>query len=567
MSGASNLAHDPPASDVYGLDDYGLQNNSPMLKALRPNLAPSPSPPPAIPLPKVPPSQGDAILIHYLDGGKRPEIAAAAGLEPLVKLDDGEYDSDQSSSSDEFSDDEPDKHIVSPVMSSSPQPADPAPTTAAGPIDSLKSLAAGAFAVLQAGVSTPDETQERPNGTPEDQEMVTEEEDRSPTITVQHVQPQQPPTPQQQDYPQTQPQPPPPPPQSQAQTPQQLPQRTPSLRNPNKPVLAAPISPYSHPDLYSPRQPNSGQGLRFPNDLKSPTALPSSCLPGHGDGPLPPLQILSPRSESSGQTLLPPIRSQLGEQLEHPSNFDKELSMRIPHTPSFPHSPPGPGLPRMTPLHGGHHNVSPPISPQNFGQNSMPSPAQSIGSMLSPLYGTYSSNGSTNSHYRAGAEYSSSNNTETPSSDTISTPTTSVSATERMSIDNMTNPQTGSYVCKFAGCTAAPFQTQYLLNSHTNVHSSARPHYCSVKGCPRSEGGKGFKRKNEMIRHGLVHDSPGYVCPFCPDREHKYPRPDNLQRHVRVHHVDKDKDDPLLRDVLSQRPDGPNRGRRRRGAP
>jgi hypothetical protein len=33
-----------------------------------------------------------------------------------------------------------------------------------------------------------------------------------------------------------------------------------------------------------------------------------------------------------------------------------------------------------------------------------------------------------------------------------------------------------------------------------------------------------------MIRHGLVHSSPGYICPFCPDREHRYPRPDNLQR-------------------------------------
>jgi hypothetical protein len=32
----------------------------------------------------------------------------------------------------------------------------------------------------------------------------------------------------------------------------------------------------------------------------------------------------------------------------------------------------------------------------------------------------------------------------------------------------------------------------------------------------------------------LVHDSPGYVCPFCADREHKYPRPDNLQRYVIV---------------------------------
>lgn len=77
---------------------------------------------------------------------------------------------------------------------------------------------------------------------------------------------------------------------------------------------------------------------------------------------------------------------------------------------------------------------------------------------------------------------------------------------------------------------------KYLLNSHANVHSSVRPHYCPVKGCPRSEGGRGFKRKNEMIRHGLVHDSPGYVCPFCIGPEHKYPRPDNLQRYRRVKH-------------------------------
>lgn len=38
-------------------------------------------------------------------------------------------------------------------------------------------------------------------------------------------------------------------------------------------------------------------------------------------------------------------------------------------------------------------------------------------------------------------------------------------------------------------------------------------------------------------------------------------------RHVRVHHVDRDKDDPQLREVLAQRPEGPSRGRRRRGAP
>lgn len=86
------------------------------------------------------------------------------------------------------------------------------------------------------------------------------------------------------------------------------------------------------------------------------------------------------------------------------------------------------------------------------------------------------------------------------------------------------------YKCAFDGCTAAPFQTQYLLNSHANVHYSARPHFCPVKGCPRGEGGKGFKGKNEMLRHGLIHRSLGYICPFCKDREHKYPRPDKLQR-------------------------------------
>ncbi|EER43268.1 C2H2 zinc finger protein [Histoplasma capsulatum H143] len=120
------------------------------------------------------------------------------------------------------------------------------------------------------------------------------------------------------------------------------------------------------------------------------------------------------------------------------------------------------------------------------------------------------------------------------------------------------------FKCNYPDCKAEPFQTQYLLNSHANVHSQNRPYYCPVKGCPRGEGGKGFKRKNEMKRHGLVHDSPGYVCPFCPDQQHTYPRPDNLQRHVRVHHVDKDREDPELRQVLAQRPEGGMRGRRRR---
>ncbi|KAH7063407.1 hypothetical protein B0J12DRAFT_563064 [Macrophomina phaseolina] len=160
-------------------------------------------------------------------------------------------------------------------------------------------------------------------------------------------------------------------------------------------------------------------------------------------------------------------------------------------------------------------------------------------------------------------------------SDAYSPPTRPRSDSHRMSIDGITHPNPAQiqhvpphgstgFKCDYPGCNAPPFQTQYLLNSHANVHSQARPHYCPVPGCSRGEGGKGFKRKNEMIRHGLVHDSPGYVCPFCPERDHKYPRPDNLQRHVRVHHVDKDKDDPQLREVLAQRPEGGGRGRRRR---
>ncbi|KAG9498964.1 hypothetical protein J7337_009775 [Fusarium musae] len=39
----------------------------------------------------------------------------------------------------------------------------------------------------------------------------------------------------------------------------------------------------------------------------------------------------------------------------------------------------------------------------------------------------------------------------------------------------------------------------------------------------------------------------------------------NTNIHAQIIFSDKDKDDPQLRDVLAQRPDGPNRGRRRRG--
>lgn len=163
------------------------------------------------------------------------------------------------------------------------------------------------------------------------------------------------------------------------------------------------------------------------------------------------------------------------------------------------------------------------MSPRDVMRSNLLTPGQRIHENILLHYPLCTSNG-----LRHDVKYNSSNSTTTeiPSNTICSLP-----VTEKMRIDNLTQT-TKVYVCTFTGCTAQPFQTKYLLKSHANVHSSSRPHYCPVHGCPRAIGGKGFKRKNEMLRHRLVHDSPGYICPFCPNRRHKYPRPDNLQRYA-----------------------------------
>lgn len=249
--------------------------------------------------------------------------------------------------------------------------------------------------------------------------------------------------------------------------------------------------------------------------LKSDTQSPPPLLtPASGE--LPPLQMDSPKSEGLGQSL-PSLRSTLGDINHIPPELppiDKETSISPRQNSKFPASPPSTSS-RLPPISASH--TSPPVSPNETSHRNLPSP-HSLPSASS--YGFPSGSMVSGSTYDVGRN----------GSDGEAPRNSSVSAPSQLSIDGITSGQIGSYVCTFNGCTAHPFQTQYLLNSHANVHSSARPHYCPVKGCPRSEGGKGFKRKNEMIRHGLVHDSPGYVCPFCPDREHKYPRPDNLQR-------------------------------------
>jgi hypothetical protein len=250
---------------------------------------------------------------------------------------------------------------------------------------------------------------------------------------------------------------------------------------------------------------------------------------------LPPL-LDSPKRDGANGPILPSIQKTLGDTLNDRPHHHVATDMPTPsdsrdlprrHTggDARPYSlSPTVGVPRFSSISAASH-ASHPISPSEAYQRSFPSP----NSLPASSPDKFASNGSM---HRSSVDYASSNASGKPlqSSYTMASPAAVASVADRMSIDGITHPQVGSYSCTFEGCTAPPFQTQYLLNSHANVHSSARPHYCPVRGCPRAEGGKGFKRKNEMIRHGLVHDSPGYVCPFCADREHKYPRPDNLQR-------------------------------------
>jgi hypothetical protein len=99
----------PPTADddtLYHSDDVGLRDTPP-LEPKKVNLQPSPSPPLILPdqdtsdsSPDPPDrkrplrpkkkrgSQGDALLVHVMDGGKRPDIARLAGQELLASEED-----------------------------------------------------------------------------------------------------------------------------------------------------------------------------------------------------------------------------------------------------------------------------------------------------------------------------------------------------------------------------------------------------------------------------------------------------------------------------------------------
>jgi hypothetical protein len=431
-------------NDIYDPDDVGPPD-SPLLKALKPKLQPTPSPPPdgsESDDAKPGPSQGDAVLIGLLGGGKALEVARTAATELLA-------------SDDEMSDG-PEKGVeVSAGMAKTGSSID------------LEALAAGALNAVKLNAAHAATT---PTGPAE-----------PPPVEV-HIAPRL------------------------------------NGHEQKVPVEALPAMKTEPPE--------DGKRHMSPNVFNSQS----------GDE-LAPIQQPSPKSEKTNGFTLPSITAQLGHltQLADAATATADKDPNSVHRPSISQSPPGPPLfPLGSAVHPGAQ-TSPPISPNDNFRRELPSPGRATVTASSPYYYNNPRRPSLASEgppYPATTPHDySSSTTETPSTDQSgSTPAGLPSTIDRMSIDGITNPQIGGFQCTYPGCNAQPFQTQYLLNSHANVHSSNRPHYCPVKGCPRGEGGKGFKRKNEMIRHGLVHESPGYVCPYCVDREHKYPRPDNLQR-------------------------------------
>lgn len=306
--------------------------------------------------------------------------------------------------------------------------------------------------------------------------------------------------------------------------------------------------------IHHDREPESSQAFTKPGPPAAKSALDVKPPPRH---PRPPLVIGNERSRSEEERHRDedstPISPTLAKYAMNPSDADPESILpamqKSPPRSASAHSPEGTqSLPSLhTTLSGlsdpGINGISAPgpfppsaghspqfvrhstFSSQTTGPSpvaySQPSPMSPPGYPSHPSYWrrppTEGSTGTPSTY-----EGSTSASTSGPAS-VQSYPTPNVQD-HRGSVEGSSTPQllngplqangpftSSTFKCTYAGCTAAPFQTQYLLNSHANVHSSNRPHFCPVAECPRGPGGKGFKRKNEMIRHGLVHQSPGYI--------------------------------------------------------
>ncbi|KAH7356440.1 hypothetical protein BKA65DRAFT_579331, partial [Rhexocercosporidium sp. MPI-PUGE-AT-0058] len=430
----------------YDSDDIGL-HNSPLLKSVRPNLRPSPSPPPPFSLPQVtleptlrPPGRKgsnrsrnglrDAVLVSFMGGGRRPNIARKAGNEPLA------LDNEDAKDSIKENEDTVEKDSIN-----------------------LTALAADALRAHKAKTA---QGTSQPAHTTSVIKSSTPNADAHPAIKDEME----------------------------------------DVKSTNIPSITASYVDDSHS-----------------RSLSASTVKPKiKASPAYQ---LPPIRQHSPKSGVSNGKGVRPITLPSISLLRDLNDLAKAAATS---DSAFPQSPSRRTPPRFSaaPVPG-----TPSKSPVNAFRRELPSSGR--GSI-----------------------------TKTPSTDKSGSPPTIV--IDRMSIDGITN---SGFQCSYPGCTTRPFLTKFLLNSHANVHSSNRPYYCSVKGCPRGKSEKGFKRNNKKIRHGLIHSSPGYVCPFYLDREHKYPRPDNLQRHVRAQHANKGSDDPQLRRVLSQKLEGSSKSRRK----
>ena len=133
---------------------------------------------------------------------------------------------------------------------------------------------------------------------------------------------------------------------------------------------------------------------------------------------------------------------------------------------------------------------------------------------------------------------------QTPPSDALSVagaPSSAISLFSSQAVSyrcDRTNPSTGR------PCNVI-FRRPYDLARHGyTIHSprseKVRCHFCTEE--------KTFSRNDALTRHmRVVHpeidwlptNHPGYIGPFCPDRQQQFPRPDNLQRYCRCRFLGK----------------------------
>ncbi|CAI6336067.1 unnamed protein product [Periconia digitata] len=534
---------------------------SPGLTPFKPKVTPSPSPPPAVthPIllspvttrrltssfsrgrkksnrPKTNPSPGDFVLINVMDPN-RPDIARDAGARAL--------NSDSGSDDDDFDSPSP---TAEPMPL--PTPHHPSRLAAIPGISSLNlsDIAQEALNANPASQKDVFKTPFRPGHRDSVVELDTQDHNAVSTETSTSD------------------------PSFVAPVDNGVPSRAAETRSPTlsaerhgsfsngQPHIQAPLISSNLHELVIPARRGSDIPTRLPalQTPQSPPSEASATSPGQKQQ-LPSFRHLSDLAETAEQEMNRtqlPHRQSISSIGQSPTSVSRQLSI----TSLSPAS----GYPLSASSPGGNSDIQTRDPFLRTGQQlsflstRRPSQASDVGPFSATLHST-----TTNDSYQSSEGLSPGSQGPRLSIDSAMTSRT-LPPPVGPNIQHVPSHGSGGFKCDYPGCNATPFQTQYLLNSHANVHSQTRTHFCPVRDCPRSEGGKGFKRKNEMIRHGLVHASPGYVCPFCPDREHKYPRPDNLQRHVRVHHPEKDKDDAQLREVLAQRPEGGSRGRRRR---